>query len=76
MSQVSSLADCAVDAISAVRAIGEQVDSEHPMRHAVRQIKRASEQILFDAFRQVRDLSYQADRLIKDYDDTTEGGAA
>lgn len=74
MSQTSSLADCAVDALSGVRSIGETMDTEHPMRHAVRQMKRTAEQILFDAFRQARDLSYQAERLIRDYDEDKKGG--
>ena len=74
MTTQSSLADCAIDAVSAVRAIGEQIDNEHPMRHAVRSMKRTAGQILFDAFRQARDLSYQAERLTKDYDDSKKGG--
>lgn len=74
MSQTSSLADCAVDAISAVRSIGETIDNEHPMRHAVRNIKRTAEQILSDAFRQARDLAYQSERLVKDYEEDKKGG--
>ncbi len=73
--QSQSLADCAVEALALVRAIGENMDNEHPMRHAVRDIKRSAEQILSDANRQATGLAYLAQRLVKDYDADTKGDA-
>lgn len=64
-----SLADSAVIALAEVRAIGEKLDNEHPMRHAVRSMKRTAEQILSDAMRQATDISYQAKQLVKDHDE-------
>jgi hypothetical protein len=57
-----------VDALARVRAIDEDMDNDHPMRHNVRSMKRAAEQILADAMRQAADIAYQAKQLIKDYD--------
>ena len=73
--QTQSLADCAVSAISDVLAIGENMDDEHPMRHAVRNMKRTAEQIIADAMRQATELAYQAKKLVKDHDEAMKGGA-
>lgn len=58
-----SLADKAVDTIAAVRALGEGLGMEHPERHAVRDLKRAAEDILETALRQARSLAYTAEGL-------------
>lgn len=71
----TSLADDIVSALSEVKRIGEMVDNDHPMRHSVRGMKRAAEQILVDAARQAADLAYQSRQLIKDYDESVKGGA-
>jgi poly-gamma-glutamate capsule biosynthesis protein CapA/YwtB (metallophosphatase superfamily) len=66
-----SLADDTIAALQAIKAIGENLDSlndEHPMRHAVRGMKRTAEAILTDAIKQATDIAYQANQLIKDYD--------
>lgn len=73
MSAPQSLADCAVSALAEVRAIGETLDNEHPMRHTVRNMKRMAEQIMSDAMRQATELSYNAERLVKDYDEAMKG---
>ena len=61
-----SLADRAVDAIAAVRAMGEGLGMEHPERHAVRDLKRAAEAILETALHQARGLAYTAEGLSTD----------
>lgn len=58
-----SLAEKAVDAIAAVRAMGEGLAMEHPERHAVRDLKRAAEAILETALHQARGLAYTAESL-------------
>lgn len=73
MSTPQSLADCAVSALAEVRAMGENLDNEHPMRHAVRNMKRMAEQIMTDSMRQATELAYNAERLVKDYDEATKG---
>lgn len=65
-----SLSDDAIVALSDVRRIGENLDDEHPMRHAVRNLKRSAETLISDAMRQATDLSYQAAQLVKDYDES------
>lgn len=70
-----SLADRAVDALAEVRAIGENMDNEHSMRHTVRSMKRVAEQILSDAMRQATEIAYQAKRLVKDHDEAMKGGS-
>lgn len=61
-----SMADNAVDAIAAVRAMGEGLPIDAPERHAVRSLQRTAEDILIQAMRQARDLAYQAESLSKD----------
>jgi methylthioribose-1-phosphate isomerase len=68
MSDRTSLADCAVEALSAVRSMDNLIDNDHPMRHVVWTMKRMAEQILSDAMRQSTDLAYQARQVIKDHD--------
>lgn len=65
-----SLSDDVIDALSKVRQIGENLDDEHPMRHAVRNMKRSAETTITDAMRQATDISYQAAQLVKDYDES------
>lgn len=61
-----SLADKAVDTIAAVRVMGDGLGMEHPERHAVRDLKRAAEEILETALRQARSLAYTAASLSTD----------
>lgn len=68
-----SLADCAVSALAEVRAMGDNMENDHPMRHAVRSMKRIAEQILSDAMRQAVDLAYQSKQLVKDHDEAMTG---
>ena len=72
MIQQPSLADCAVSALAEVRAMGEKIGDDHPMRHAVRSMRRVAENILSEAMRQAVDLAYQSERLVKDYDEAKE----
>lgn len=65
-----SLSDDAILALSEVRRIGESMDDEHLMRHAVRNMKRSAETIISDAMRQATDIAYQAAQLVKDYDES------
>lgn len=71
MSQ-ESLADRAVATLAEVRAIGDSLTNDHPMRHSVRGMKMAAEQILADAMRQAADLAYRAKQLVKDHEDAME----
>lgn len=68
MTQQNSLAENVVDSLSLVRAIGKGIDGDHPMRHVVRNMGRVSELILANACNQVRDIAYQAEMLVEDYD--------
>jgi hypothetical protein len=68
MNSTPRLADYAVAALAEVRAMGETLDNDHPMRHAVRNMKRTAEQILESAMRQACDLAYQSKQVVKDYD--------
>ena len=61
-----SMADNAVDAIAAVRAMGEGLPIDAPERHTVRSLKRIAEDILTTAMRQARGLAYEAESLSKD----------
>lgn len=73
--QQQSLADCVVDALAAVRAIEDDIDNDHQMRHVVRSMKRVAEQILSDAMRQATEIAYQAKKIIEDHDKAMKGGA-
>ena len=68
-----SLADNVIITLAQVRAIGEQLDTDHPMRHIVRRMKMFSEQIISDALRQASNLAYEADQVINDYDKANKG---
>jgi len=59
----TSLADDAVSALAAVRAMDAAMDVDHPERHSVRTLKRMAEQMLADAFRQAQELAYLATDL-------------
>jgi len=71
------LATRAVDAISAVRAI--QVDTENPLRHIPRGLKREAEGILEAAFHRAHMLAMIAQEAIQDGEKiakATKGGEA
>ncbi len=55
-----SLADQAVAALAAVRAMDVGMDMSHPERHTVRDMKRAAEDALAFAFRQALMLAHTA----------------
>lgn len=63
MSEKHSLADKAVNTISAVIAMTDGLDNEHFERHVVRNLKREAEAILDAAFLQARGLAYIAEDL-------------
>lgn len=58
MADSKSLADEAVAALAAVRAMDEGMDLNHPERHTVRNLKRAAEEVLANAFRTAQTLAY------------------
>ena len=58
MAENMSLADQAVAALAAVRAMDEGMDLNHPERHTVRNLKRAAEEVLGNAFRTAQTLAY------------------
>lgn len=66
----TSLADDAVAALSEVRRIGENMDNEHPLRHSIRDMKRTAENIIAEAMQNATNLAHQAQRLVKDYDES------
>lgn len=70
-----SLADSAVDAIAAVRAMGADMPADAPERHTVRNLKRMAEEIIGNALRHARDLAYQAESLSKDMRDAEHATA-
>ena len=61
-----SLADQAVAALAAVRAMGQNLSDDAPERHNVRSLKRAAENIIGEAMRQAHDLAYTAEQMSKD----------
>lgn len=75
MANNQSLADDLIVALSEVKRIGQSMDNEHPMRHQVRNMKEMACRILTDAAYQATSLAYQAQQLIKDFDDA-KGGTA
>jgi hypothetical protein len=68
-----SLADDIVICLAEVRTIGLNLDSEHPMRHAVHNLQRTAEDILSNASRQASNLAHQAHRIVKDFDAAKRG---
>ena len=68
MSQ-QSLADLAVQALAAVKAMDAQMTNDRPERHQVRTLRRLAEAHLETAFRQAIELAYVAkdlDALVAD----------
>jgi len=65
MSENTSLADQAVQALAIVRAMDEGMDMEHPERHAVRSMQRVAEQAMAAGFLTAMDLAWQAKDLRK-----------
>jgi hypothetical protein len=65
---MTSLSDDAISALSDVKRIDDDMDNEHPMRHAVWSMKRQAETLLSNAFRQATELAYLAGQVAKDYD--------
>lgn len=63
MAENRSLADEAVEAIAAVRAMSEGMDLNHPERHSVRNLKQAAEEVLRNAFRTAQTLAYMGSDL-------------
>ena len=72
---MAGLSDDVVVALAETKRIGESVDNDHPMRHQVRNMKDMACRILSDAAFQATSLAYQAQQLIKDYDESKKGGA-
>lgn len=72
-----SIADQAIAALSAVQRMDEGIDLEHPERHAVRELKRAAEQAMLDAFRLATSLAFTAQtvrEVAKELQDNGKGG--
>lgn len=65
MSQ-QSLADQAVDTISAIRRMRANNDQAHPESYTVHKMKQAAEQIVSTALQQANDLVYAAEILQQD----------
>ena len=65
MSQ-QSLADQAVDTISAIRRMCANTDQKHPEHYTVRKMKQVAEQIVSNALQQANDLVYAAEILQQD----------
>lgn len=59
MSQ-QSLADMAVEILGRVQQMSDGIGSEHPERHAIREMKQAAEQVLIDAFRAAQRIVWAA----------------
>lgn len=66
MSQLESLADRAVDTLAAVRAMCEGVSNEHPERQTIRDLKQIAENLIEEALRQARHLTFIAQSLSSD----------
>lgn len=63
MAENISLADQAVQAIAAVKAMGDDVTNEQPERHAVRLLQRLAEAQMAAGMRAAIDLAYMAKDL-------------
>lgn len=70
-----SIADDAVAALAAVRAMDAGITNDDPHRHIVRSLKRNAEAILIEAFRRSHELAYQAEELGKLMTRTAPSGA-
>jgi hypothetical protein len=64
--QDQSLADQAVEALSAVSRMCDGVGTEAVERHMIRSMKRTAEQAIEAGLRIALDLAYQAEQLQKD----------
>lgn len=71
-----SIADTAVRALNEVQAMDERVDSNHPLRHTVREMKQVAQCIISNAMDQAARLAYCAERMVKDYDEAKKKGGA
>jgi hypothetical protein len=76
MTDRSSLADRAIDALAAVSRMDAEVTNEHDERHHVRTLKRLAEEALSEAFRHARQLAYLAEDVRRTAREQKEGGGA
>lgn len=76
MTDRSSLADRAIDALAAVARMDADVTNEHDERHHVRTLKRLAEEGLSEAFRHARQLAYLAEDVRRTAREQKEGGSA
>lgn len=67
MNSQMSLADQAIEALSMVKSMGEDIGNDDPERHIVRNLKRLAEQNLEASFRLAIDLAQQAKQVSKDF---------
>lgn len=67
-----TIADQAVGALATVRAMTTRCDNDHPERHALREVRRAAEETLLNAFRQVRTLALVAETICDFADEVKE----
>lgn len=63
---MSKLAAAFIDTMIAIRELDRFIDNDEPMRHQVRAIKGAAENILDAAFQQAHHLAYTARQLPKE----------
>ncbi len=60
MAENMSLADQAVQALAMVKAMDENLNMEHPERHAIRNMQRIAKQVIEAGLRSAIDLAWQA----------------
>lgn len=65
MAEYQSLADQAVQALSALNAMEDGMDDDDPARHEVRNLRRIAEQSITYALRTAIELAWQAKSLRK-----------
>ncbi len=63
MAENMSLADQAVQALAMVKAMDENLNMEHPERHAIRNMQRIAKQVIEAGLRSATDLAWQAQDL-------------
>ena len=63
MAENMSLADQAVRALAMVKAMDENLNMEHPERHAIRNMQRIAKQVIEAGLRSATDLAWQAQDL-------------
>ncbi len=71
MTDHPSLADQAVEALAAIKALDERCQNEYPERHAMREVRRAAVSALSDAFRRVTELARVAE-CVRDFADSVK----